>query len=268
MMRLLSKDINHRIGQAMHSYNMLADGDRVLIAVSGGVDSLFLAWLLKHWERKAPIGYEILAVHLDMGFGADEYRLVAEQLALLGIPHLVEQTDFGKKAVAAEDGKSICYHCTRQRRNRLFHLAAQKNFNKIAFGHHQDDLLETFFLNLLYGGNLSTMVPRQDLFQGKISLIRPLAFLEKKEIARTAAALHIHPVKNPCPQDTGSKRQEIRNLLKHIYSITPGSKNNIFAAMSNIREGYLLKKPGALPQSNREHARPVRTGRDFHENHA
>lgn len=242
-MSILPKDVNRLIARTMHDYRMLADGDRILVAVSGGVDSLVLAWLLDHWRRKAPISYDLLAVHIDNGFDGSSRELVAAELNRLQLPCLIESTTFGSKALAAEDGKSICFHCARQRRSRLFELAREQGFNKIAFGHHKDDILETFFLNLLYGGNLSTMVPRQDFFGGNTAIIRPLAMLAKEEIIRLAETLDIKPVKNPCPQDSKSRRREIRNLLANIYRLDPRAKANMFAALANVRAGYLLDHP-------------------------
>jgi tRNA 2-thiocytidine biosynthesis protein TtcA len=163
---MLKKSVNHQIGLALHTYEMLADGDRVMLAVSGGIDSLVLVWLLRFWLRKAPIDYQLLAVHLDMGFGEKEAGLIAIQLDRLGVPYLIEKTDFGRRALEAEEGRSGCFHCARQRRNRLFELAREKGCNKIALGHHQEDIIETFFLNLLWAGNLSTMAPKQELFGG------------------------------------------------------------------------------------------------------
>lgn len=243
-MKTLPARINHLVGQALHTYRMLTDGDRVLLAVSGGVDSLVLSWLLDHWRRKAPIDYQLLAVHLDMGFGDREPQLVEEQLQRLGVDYLIERTDFGRRAAAAEEGKSGCYHCARQRRNRLFALGGEKGFNKIAFGHHREDLIETFFLNLLYSGNISTMVPRQDLFGGKLTLIRPLAFLDKKQIRELADSLGISPVPNPCPLAGDSKRESIRALLTGIYAADPKIKANIFHALGNVKPDYLLTAKG------------------------
>jgi tRNA 2-thiocytidine biosynthesis protein TtcA len=239
-MSVLSKSVNRRIGQAMHDYGMLADMDRVLIAVSGGVDSLVLTWLLNYWRRKAPIHYEILAVHIDNGFDSQMGDKVEKQLQDIGVQYQIEKTNFWETAAAAEEGKSVCYHCARLRRNRLFAIAEQENFNKLAFGHHKDDIIETFFINLLYGGNISTMVPKQKLFHGKLNIIRPMAYLEKQEIVEVAGSLGIKPVKNPCPQDEDSKRQEARKIAASLSEMNPGAKSNIFAALSNIREGYLL----------------------------
>lgn len=254
-MKGLSKEVNHRIGQAMHLYKMLSDGDRVMVAVSGGVDSLVLAWLLDHWRRKAPINYELLAVHIDPGFDQSKNRtshLVAAQLEGLALPYLIEETDFGPKALAAEDGKSACYHCARQRRNRLFAIARENKITKVAFGHHKDDILETFLINLLYGGNLSTMVPHQRLFMGTLSIIRPLALIEKNEVWQIAETAGIKPVKNPCPEDGNSKRQTARDLVRHLTEIHPQAKSSMFAALANVREGYLLTPPP--PHNGAAHA--------------
>lgn len=242
---MLKKSVNHQIGLALHTYEMLADGDRVMLAVSGGIDSLVLVWLLRFWLRKAPIDYQLLAVHLDMGFGEKEAGLIAIQLDRLGVPYLIEKTDFGRRALEAEEGRSGCFHCASQRRNRLFELAREKGCNKIALGHHQEDIIETFFLNLLWAGNLSTMVPKQELFGGRLALIRPMAYLEKREIREIGENLGIEPVDNPCPLAKDSKRMQTRALLeKSIYSLDPATKATIFNALANPRPDYLLKKPG------------------------
>lgn len=245
----IPKQLNHLVGRAMHLYQMLADGDRVMIAVSGGIDSLVLSWLLKEWRRKAPIRYELLAVHLDMGFGGVEYDLVKEQLRRIDLPMLLERTDFGHKALIAENGKSGCYHCARQRRNRLFSLAQEHHCNKLAFGHHQEDIIETFFLNLFYGGNLSAMAPKQELFGGRLALIRPLAMVEKKRIVELGQSLGITPVANPCPLAANSRREEIRTWLTPMYEKDPALKSTIFSSLANVRTDYLLNPLPSLNQT-------------------
>jgi len=242
-MDFLNKTANRKIGRAMHHYSMLADGDRVLIAVSGGIDSLVLSAVLKHWQSKAPINYDLLAVHIDNGFDQFTGEKVKEELHKIGIPFRLENTDFWQRAANTAGGQNICYHCARLRRNRLFAIAETLNFNKIAFGHHKDDILETFFINLLYAGNISTMVPKQKLFKGSLYIIRPLAYLEKSDIVELADTAGITPVKNPCPKDTDTKRQTARKIVAELCSLNPEIKSNIFTALSNVRKNYLLN-PG------------------------
>src|SRR5210317_683224 len=119
-MSVLNKPVNRKIGQAMHDYSMLADGDQVLIAVSGGVDSLVLSWILNYWQHKAPIRYTIQAAYIDNGFDSQTGDRVAEQLQKIKVPYLIKKTDFWERASAAENGKSVCYHCAKLRRNFLF----------------------------------------------------------------------------------------------------------------------------------------------------
>ena len=238
----LNKQTNRLIGRAMHDYEMLADQDRVIIAVSGGIDSLVLLSILKHWLKKAPITYDLLAVHLDMGFGETETALVGAQLERLGVKYLIEKTDIGPRALEAENGRSGCFHCSRQRRTRLFEIARERGYTKIALGHHNEDIIETFYINMMYAGNLSTMVPRQDLFEGRLSLIRPMAYLEKTAIKELGSQLKINPVPNPCPLSGTSKRQEVRDLLESIYEKDETIKSTIFSSLANVKPDYLLKK--------------------------
>ena len=142
----LGKAANRSIGQAMHDYSMLADTDRVLIAVSGGVDSLVLSWILNHWRLKAPISYDISAVFVDNGYDNSTADKVAKQLDGIGVPYRIEKTDFWHRATEADGGKSICYHCARLRRNHLFAIAESEGFNKIGFGHffHQPALCRQY----------------------------------------------------------------------------------------------------------------------------
>ncbi len=240
-MPVLPKKINRLIGRAMHIYSMLSDGDRVIVAVSGGIDSLALAWVLNHWRKKAPIHYDLLAIHLDMGFENETYGDVEREIKKIDIPFLIERTTYGVEAYHS-DSQSACFNCSKKRRNRLFTLAKEQQYNKIALGHHKDDIIETLFLNMCYSGNISTMVPKQGLFDGKLELIRPLAFLEKSQVIQIARAANLDAVKNPCPNADKSKREEIRTMLNTLFKQNPEFKNNIFASLANVREDYLLKK--------------------------
>ena len=232
--------LNRKIGQAMHDYSMFSEGDRVMIAVSGGVDSLTLAGILAIWQRKAPISFTLAAHHIDHGFWLDQdcdlnpKIALVPQLSGLGLPlHIVLEKDIDADA-------RTCFLCARNRRSQLFDLARDLDCNKIAFGHHKDDLIETFFLNTIYSGNISTMVPRQDLFGGTLSLVRPMAYLEKHEVREIAGELGLVPVKNLCPLSDDTRREKVRTMLQNLYADEPGAKDSVFASLANVRREYLL----------------------------
>jgi len=224
----------------MHDYSMFSDGDRVLIAVSGGVDSLTLAGVLKIWQRKAPIHFDLTAYYIDHGFwkrqpgAGNPGTAIARQLQQISLDFTVVA-----ERVIEEKDRS-CFLCARNRRSQLFDLARENGYNKVALGHHKDDLIETFLLNAIYSGNISTMVPRQDLFAGTLSLVRPMAYLEKHQVRELAAGLELEVVKNLCPLSDDTRREKVRSLLETLYKDEPGAKNSLFAALANVRKDYLL----------------------------
>lgn len=232
----LPPSVNKRIGKAMHDYEMISDGDAMLVAVSGGVDSLVLAWVLSHWQKKAPVKYALQFIHINSGFSQQdkhgEYE-VAKRLRRFGIE---------VEVIVGRDiaGERNCFSCSKQRRNHLFDLADERGCTKIAFGHHKDDLIETLFLNMLYSGNISTMLPKQALFDKTLHLIRPMAYLEKYEVVEIADKLGITATENLCPLADNTRRDKIRTFLDHLYKEEPDVKNSIFASLSNVREGYML----------------------------
>lgn len=236
--------LNRKIGQALHDWRMLSHGDRVLVAVSGGVDSLVAAWILQLWRAKAPIEYDLEVVYIDNSKTTDQpedenhAELIGLQVERWGLPFSVVT---GWPVVEDEPGH--CFLCARNRRTQLFDLARRRGCGKVALGHHKDDLIETFFINALYSGNISTMLPRQELFGGKLSLIRILSYLEKKEVRGIAELAGIEPLADRCPLAGDTRRTTIRELLVDVYSRVPGAKGSLFAALGNVRTDYLLSAP-------------------------
>ncbi|XOF34152.1 MAG: ATP-binding protein [Candidatus Electrothrix sp. YB6] len=256
MKRILSPGENRRIARAMLDYSMLSHADRVLIAVSGGIDSLVLAWVLQNWRNKAPIDYAVQAVYVDMQPSASDRQSggragqVADRLAALGLScmmlseHQPTQSALQQTAGAASAASGVCFQCARNRRRQLFAYARQEGYSKIALGHHRDDIVETFFINLTCSGNISTMRPRQELFSGRLALIRPLAYLKKEEIRAIGRRLGLEAVPSDCPLSEQTRRLEIRALLDRMYQQFPGSRDHIFSALGNVRQDYLLLQEG------------------------
>ena len=224
----------------MHDYSMLTDGDHVLVAVSGGIDSLVLAWLLHDWQKKAPITYHLHAVHIDMDIweesmdAGNPVESVLVQMRKTGLSLHVE------KSLPLANDERDCFSCSKLRRKQLFDLASRLKCNKIAFGHHKDDLLETLFINMFYSGNISTMLPAQQLFDGRLTIIRPLAYIEKADVEIIGEQVGLRPVDNLCPLAGDTKREQVQKMLENIYEQIPGAKASLFASMKNVREGYML----------------------------
>ena len=240
------------IGRAVFGYDMLKEGDYIIAALSGGEDSLVLAYFLSEWRKKMRINYKILGVHLDMNFPRDEERYqkgvewLKDFCESLEIEFYYERTNCGKQALEVYEKNitSPCFVCSWHRRKYLFKLAEKTGANKIAFGHHQDDMLITFFINMFYHGELSTILPVQEMFKGKLYLIRPLIFVEKDLISRFVKRQQWQILENPCPFSQQTKRKFIENFLReHIYPLGNKVKKSIINAIFNPKLEYLPSKP-------------------------
>lgn len=235
--------VKRRLGRALADYAMTADGDTLLVALSGGKDSLALLHILETRKKWIPITYNLRPVHVMLGECEDGLRVerLKGQVAALGLSLELIETDIATRLTSSELPESPCFHCSRWKRKALFNYAEKHAISKIAFGHHRDDILETALLNLFYGSSFSTMRPHQVLFNGSLTLIRPLAYLDEVEVVAYCRQ-HALPIDSlPCPfQEATGKREAMKALLANLQKDNPKVKNSLFHALHNVREEYLL----------------------------
>jgi tRNA 2-thiocytidine biosynthesis protein TtcA len=234
------KEIRSLMGKAIHRYGLIQDGDRILVGVSGGKDSLSLLHLLHERRKRVQTHYDLIPVHIELGFNPERANILKDFFEAQGLPYHMEVTDIGKRANSSENRENPCFLCSWERRKRLFQLAYRLKCNKVALGHHKDDLIETLLLNIFYSGEISTMVPIQTLFKGKITLIRPLALIEEKKIERFAKEMGLPFGPSGCPSSGRTKRKEVKELIEILGKKNHKVKGNIFRSLSNIKLDYLL----------------------------
>jgi len=229
--------ISKSMGKAIMDYKMISSGDKILVAVSGGKDSLTLLRVLNDRKQFVPVKYDLLAVHVDMGYPCQHPKILAEYFKSMGIDYHIEKIDILK----GKSRKDIsCFWCSWNRRKALFETAVRLGCTKIALGHHMDDIVETVLLNLFFRGEISAMCPKQELFKGKITIIRPLAYVEEDLIREFAKELDFPHHKCACPNSITSKRTKVEHIIKDLEKISPDIKKNIFRSVKRVKQDYLL----------------------------
>ncbi len=228
------------MGKAIHRYGLIQDGDRILVGVSGGKDSLSLLQLLQERRKRVSTQYELMPVHIDMGFGSERSEILKSFFEARGLSYHIEFTEIGKRANGPENRENPCFLCSWERRKCIFRLAHRLKCNKIALGHHKDDIIETLLLNIFYSAEISTMLPVQTLFKGKVTLIRPLALIEEKKIQRFAREMDLPFGPSGCPSSGKTKRKEVKELIAALENSNRKVKGNIFRSLSNIKLDYML----------------------------
>jgi len=226
--------LNKKTGKAIHDYKMIRDKDKVLIGVSGQ-DSLALASILKYRLTYLPIKYTLEAVHVEMN--KRNSRIIKGFLKKLGIKCRVIKVDFKKNKKSIN--KTACFWCSWKRREFIFKMAGKLGCNKIAFGHHLDDILETLLLNMFYQGEISIMPPKLKMFKGKFHIIRPFSYAEKKYIKKYAEANKIPSMPYECPFGKNTNRMLMRKMIEMAEKTSPKAKENLFRSMTNIHKDYL-----------------------------
>jgi tRNA 2-thiocytidine biosynthesis protein TtcA len=220
---------------------MIADGDRVMVCMSGGKDSYTLLDMLMSLRRSAPVRFELIAVNLDQKQPDFPEHVLPQYLAAAGVPfHIIEQDTYSVVKRVVPEGRTLCGLCSRLRRGALYRLAAENGITKIALGHHRDDIVETLFLNLFFGGRLKAMAPKLLSDDGRHVVIRPLAYVAARDIARYARgrAFPLIPC-TLCGSQENLQRVAVRKMLERWEREFPGRTESIFSALRHVEPEHL-----------------------------
>lgn len=243
----LEKRIFGAVGRAIGDFGLIENGDKILVAVSGGKDSWVLLYVLRELQKRAPVDFELLAVNIDQGWKGFRQDVVEDFLRIHEIPFHME--DFNIAGIIAEKtapGSTPCSLCSRLRRGSLYGLAERFGCNKIALGHHLDDLVETLFLNMLFLGKISTMAPKLKADDGKNMVIRPLAYTHERDIIEYSQQMKFPIVCCQCPLMCGEtvhgdyKRRMVKQLLGTLEARFPNVKDSMISSLGNVNPTHLL----------------------------
>ena len=222
------------VRRALDDYQMILEGDRVAVGISGGKDSLLLLTVLRQLQRYYPARFDLEAVTIDLGFDGMDYAPVRRFCEELGVPYTCVPTDIREIVFDARREPNPCSLCAKMRRGALAGAMRERGLNKLALGHHADDAVETFFLSLLMEGRLSCFEPLTRLDGSGITLIRPLIYSGEKGIASLARQLDLPVIENSCPQDKSSKRVEVKRLLAGLSREYPDLKSKVLGSMQRL----------------------------------
>jgi tRNA 2-thiocytidine biosynthesis protein TtcA len=237
----LAAQLRSSVGKAIADYGMIAAGDRVMVCLSGGKDSYTLLDVLRSLQRSAPVSFELLAVNLDQKQPHFPAQVLPEYLAGIGVPfHIIEQDTYRVVKRVVPAGRTLCGLCSRLRRGALYRFAAAHGITKIALGHHRDDIVETLFLNLFFGGRLKAMAPKLLSDDGRHVVIRPLAYVAERDIARYARgrAFPLIPCKL-CGSQDNLQRVAVKKMLAAWEHEFPGRTESIFSALRHLEPAHL-----------------------------
>ena len=238
----LSKRLHRLTGQAIIDFNMIEAGDRVMVCMSGGKDSYGLLDILLSLQSRAPITFELIAVNLDQGHPGFPKDTLPNYLSQRGVKfHIETQDTYSIVKRVIPEGKTMCSLCSRLRRGIIYRLASELGATKIALGHHRDDILQTFFLNLFFGGSLKSMPPKLVSDDGRHIVIRPLAYCEESDLQRWAELQEFPIIPcDLCGSQENLQRQQIKHMLQEWDRQAPGRTATMFQALGNVAPSHLL----------------------------
>ena len=265
----LARRLRRQCGQAIADYNMIEDGDRVMVCLSGGKDSYTLLALLRQLQAKAPVRFELVAVHLDQKQPDYDAEVLPAYLCSIDMPfEIIAQDTYSVVKRVVPEGKTMCGLCSRLRRGALYNFAERKGFTKIALGHHRDDIVETLFLNLFHQSALRAMPPKLLSDDGKHVVIRPLAYCKEDDIAEYAR-LQQFPIMpcNLCGSQETLQRKALKQMLAEWEREHPGRIENVFRALTSVTPSQLADRDlfdfASLGRRSNQSAQPDWLSDDF-----
>lgn len=238
----LAKRLRRQTGEAIADFEMIRDGDKVMVCLSGGKDSYALLDVLLSLQRHAPVEFDLVAVNLDQKHPGFPGHVLPDYLSSLGVPfHIVEQDTYSVVKRVVAEGKTMCGLCSRLRRGVLYRVAGELGATRIALGHHRDDILETFFLNLFHGGRLKAMPPKLMSDDGRHMVIRPLSYCREKDLAAYAELKQFPIIPcNLCGSQENLQRQVVKEMLRDWERRFPGRIETMFSALQRVSPSHLL----------------------------
>jgi tRNA 2-thiocytidine biosynthesis protein TtcA len=240
----LSKRLHRQVGQAIGDFNMIEDGDKVMVCVSGGKDSYALLDILMGLQQRAPIRFELVAVNLDQKQPGFPEHVLPTYLESIGVPfHIENQDTYSVVKRLVPEGATMCSLCSRLRRGILYRVASELGANKVALGHHRDDIIVTLLMNMFFGGRMKAMPPKLVSDDGKHIVIRPLAYVAETDLERWAA-LRDYPIIpcTLCGSQEGLQRAQIKAMLREWEKKQPGRSDNMLRAMGQLTPSHLLDR--------------------------
>ncbi len=240
----LSKRLHRQVGQAIGDFNMIEDGDKVMVCVSGGKDSYALLDILRGLQQRAPIRFELVAVNLDQKQPGFPAHVLPDYLSKIGVPfHIENQDTYSIVKRLVPEGATMCSLCSRLRRGILYRVASELGADKVALGHHRDDIIVTLLMNMFFGGRMKAMPPKLVSDDGRHIVIRPLAYVAETDLERWAA-LRDYPIIpcTLCGSQEGLQRAQIKAMLREWEKKHPGRSDNMLRAMGQLTPSHLLDR--------------------------